>query len=1106
MTYVLSIAEKPSVAKGVHSWIKRNVNRYPQFSNWRFNALFGHMLEPVKPEIYNINWKKFSYNNHPLIPTKFINVVKNDPGIIAKVEEIRLQLAQCLYVIHLGDPDREGQLLVDELLDYLGNTKPVQRVWLNAIDDKVIEKALNNLKPNSEFLGYRLAAEARQQADWLIGFNFSPLMTLTFKKYGYSEKISVGRVQAPVTRMIVDRTRANKNFISKAFYDLIASFGHPSFDAKLIIPNDGKIEEKATIETIRNQIVNKHGIIINCTKETKVQSSPLLFSMDELQGAANVKYGYTAAETLKICQGLYDNGILTYPRSDNPYMAESQFLDAPGIILELRKLDQYTQLSPNPIIKSRVWDDEKMKDHAHHGIVPIAANINKYHSLDEKSKNIFNLVALQYIIQFYPPLTYNEQIILIQIEEHTFRAIGREIVNSGWKSVLDVNTISESKTFEENEVIDLPMLKIGEKIECTSATFLEKKTAKPKLFTESSLIKAMKNIDQYLPEFINELGYDVETSEKMVKEYRRAMKMANAGLGTVATRANVIETIKARGYIKLEKKNLVSTALGDALRDALVNSELEFLSNPITTARYEQLLTDIQNGRCNTSLFMSMIYNSISITKNFEKLEFSIPFNSNLSICPKCQKGYLREIKGKSGSFTSCSNYIECNKLVKKSNNPQLLTEKCLACSRPLIEREGKFGKFKTCSGYPECKWRPGLSVNEAKDREKIKCPKCNLGYLIERAGKDGDYFSCSNYPRCSAACTSNNGKPDLDTLIHASAPGVLTLNEKEIHGHLHKIAMHAYPKLRIPDFTIKIKPKELRSKHGDWSYSSRNNNYVINIYNLSRKYEHTLATTVHELAHHCHFALSGKTNHKREFYEILKHLLETSHELGYINLVETYDIIDSYDREKLEKYFGEPTILNNNKADFDLIKFDYYKELNEDKEQLKQRGFVYSTKEKKWILSLHHKNALVEIAWLEKNFPNATYQIFNNKINTVDVIYFCIIGNFHAIHPDILTKNGFYLDEINGWVNKFCARDIKIIEDFCTSYNIKPKFKGFTPRNNLFKDAHTLVPILGKKSGKTCPNCGGELIVNKGKFGEYIGCSKFLMGCKYIESVVNVH
>ena len=378
-------------------------------------------------------------------------------------------------------------------------------------------------------------------------------------------------------------------------------------------------------------------------------------------------------------------------------------------------------------------------------------------------------------------------------------------------------------------------------------------------------------------------------------------------------------------------------------------------------------------------------------------------------------------------------------------------------------------------------------------------CPICNNGNLTEVTGKFGKYFVCSNHPLCQAKCKSVSGEPDIDSLISRCPDTILTFNNSEIKLALLKIAKLAYPEHEIPEFIIVLKPKESKRVHGLWYYPQPNRISRIYIFNLSRKYEHTLTTCIHELAHHCHYMIEGKTNHKREFYVFLQHLLTTAHNHGFINLVETYDEVDSADRKRLEKYFGAPHILNNNKTDFYIFRVD----IPDIKSTLKSHGYTYSYKELKWVKPVHGNKVFEEIDIIEENYPDVAYEIINNREHSVESIYFCIISKFQPLHPDMLKENGFILNEVNGWIKKIQAKDYRRTVAFCASVKAKPTFKGYLPTRNLRERAYKdLFKATQPMSDHICPKCGGTLVISNGKFGQFYSCNKFIFGCRYTQQI----
>lgn len=758
----LVIAEKPSLGRAIQDWLQRMAKTDPMWNNYRVTWVFGHMYELYESEEYNPEWSSWDIKNLPIIPGKFKLKIKNDDGAKKQVAGIKLLLASAIQIINAGDPDREGQLLIDELLDELGNTKPVQRLWLAAIDDKSIATAFATIKPNSEFIGYKLAAQTRQHADWLIGMNYSRAMSGVFQVAGYST-ISIGRVQTPTLKMIVDRDKAIINFKPRNFYELTAIFDG-SILARLILPDaikqlldeDGYLLDQAPLESVTNTIRNKPGVIQSYKQTPKSTRQPLLFNLAELQALANRRFGYSATETLEAAQLLYENKLTSYPRSDCQYMPVSQHGDAAAILTELLKQSLYAPYTPVADVKSVVWDDKKVT--AHHAIVPTGSNLAALSSLNKREQDIFQLIAMQYIAQFYPEYKYNETEIIIDIDSYQFKAIGKTIIDNGWKRLF--SKVDDEDEPEEDTVI-LPVLQQGQSVNCTHTDIVAKQTQKPKHYTEGTLIKAMINIHMLIPELVKGETSDSKLMVSLIEQYRKALK-ETAGLGTEATRASIIETLKERRFISVDKKAIKATELGHILIDSLTSPntrpELGWLTNPITTAQYEQYLDSIQSGSGNPETFLQNLHGKLSKLTNFGNLIFNIKPNENAPQCPKCNARNLRKLKGEYGAYWKCFN---CNSNYKDNKNqpvlvdtpkpqPKTTGEKCPDCGSDTIERDGKFGKWKSCSNYPKCKWTPPKAEKPKAEPTGKKCDKCG-SEMIKRKSKDetSEFLACSGYPKC---------------------------------------------------------------------------------------------------------------------------------------------------------------------------------------------------------------------------------------------------------------------------------------------------------------------------------------------------------------------
>ena len=767
----LIIAEKPSLGKAIREWLNKKGKEDSSYSNYEVTWLFGHMLELDEPESYDPKYKSWDIGLLPIKPAQFKLHVKDDEGVIKQVNLIKQRLQNTTEIVNAGDPDREGQLLVDELLDYFDNKKPVKRLWLAAIDDKSIERAFASIKPNSDYLGYKLAAQTRGQADWLVGMNYSRALSSIFKSYGYGN-ISIGRVQTPTLKLIVDRDSEIKNFVSKDYFELTALFTNQqsSLTARLVLPDaiklllddENRLLDKKSLVEIAEAINQKIGKVSSYKKESKTTKQPLLFNLSELQAVVNKKLGYSAQDVLQIAQVLYENKLTSYPRSDCQFMPVSQHSDAITILPELLKLEQFKTLEPNSSIKSGVWNDSKVT--AHHAIVPTGANLAYLSNLNDKELNVFNLIVTQYLMQFYPELRYDEVEILIDIEQYQFRAVGKTITDLGWKK-LTTKADEEDATADDEKEELLPVLAKGQELTCSKTDVITKKTQKPKAYTEGTLIKAMQNIHNKIPELVKAEGHDEETTNKLIKEYRTSLR-ETAGLGTEATRANIIETLKKREFVVINKKNITATELGNLvisalIDDPIVKAELGFLANPLTTARYEQYLDVIQNKSGKPEILLSNLNTNLDKLTNFTNLKFNLPLPSDAQICPQCQTGALKKLKGEYGKYWKC---FSCNTNFKDDNGkpiqatakaPVTLTgNKCPECNSDLVERDSKFGKFISCSGYPKCKWTPPKAEKPAAEKTGEKCPKCTKGELIIKQGKFSKFKSCNAFPKCKYTST----------------------------------------------------------------------------------------------------------------------------------------------------------------------------------------------------------------------------------------------------------------------------------------------------------------------------------------------------------------
>ena len=609
----LFIAEKPSLGKAIAQCLPGphktgngciECDGGKQIVTWAF----GHVFEQVEPDFYTPDdvpvtpkgKKKWRWDELPILPEHWKLMPKDDARAQIKViRDLLKKAAACKAgsVVNAGDPDREGQLLVDEILDECGWSGKTERIWLAALDERSVKKALANLKDNREYQNLKMSAQARSRADWLMGMNLTRAFTLANKGSGV---VSVGRVQTPTLRLIVDRDNTIEHFKPKDFFvpRIQCAKGpgafwsawkvHPELDG---VDPDGQLTNKAVAEKLAAR-AKAAGIAVVAEYESKQQqqAAPLGFSLAELQKTCSAKFGMSAKQTLDAAQALYEeHKCATYPRSDCRFLPEEQFGEAGKVLSGLSRLG-YADLVQvaDTSKKSGIWNTAKVT--AHHAIIPTGSMTGQ---LSGDLKKVFDLIVKQYIAQFYPPYVYKATKIVLDCTAEKWVASGKVPVSAGWKAVFGglqpAGKLSDAEDDSEDEpALSLLVLQKGETLAVTAADVQAKQTQPPKRFTDGTLIEAMSNIHKFVE--------DPEAKKKL-KE--------TSGIGTEATRASILETLLKRGFIErkglhpAKGKTLVSTGAGRALVQALP----DVLTNPVTTARWEDVLGAIADGRVTADAF-----------------------------------------------------------------------------------------------------------------------------------------------------------------------------------------------------------------------------------------------------------------------------------------------------------------------------------------------------------------------------------------------------------------------------------------------------------------------------------------------------------------------
>jgi len=642
----LFIAEKPSLALAIANGLgnKGKKDGYFDCGNDIVTFCFGHIMQQCSPDEYDEKYKQWKMETLPILPEKW--KLKVTPSCAKQFKIIKELVKKAEIIVNAGDPDREGQLLVDEVLNELGvlQTKPIKRILLNALDEKSVRAALNDLRENKDFSGLRNSALARSRADWLIGMNFTRAYSIKAREAGYQQNFTIGRVQTPTAALIIRREKEIKNFKPVTYYNLIVRWqcDTDTFDATWQVPDnfldadpDGRILKKEVLTAVWEKIQsnNSTGKIIQVEQKPGKTSQRLPYSLSSLQIEAGKIYGLSPQEVLDIQQALYEKKLTTYPRSDCEYLPENQLSDIGCVMNNLKSIsDEIYQFVENADIKirSRAWNDKKIT--AHHAIIPTTVKPD-FSQLSSNEKKMYELVARSYIAQFYPPKTYLTTTVTVDSAGELFKTTGTIIQEAGWTKLY------HNVENEKNNESKLPNLSQGKSVNAIGSNIKEGVTKPPARFTPATLIKAMKEIYKYVKD---------DSLKASLKDC--------SGIGTEATRANIVELIQNRGYVKLESKNLVPTDLGLLLFEVVDENMLY----PDITAVWERDLDAISRREMPIREFMEKQQGYINtLLANLQKT--TIRQSASKVSCPECGKN-MRRIKGKSGYFWACTGYPVCKK------------------------------------------------------------------------------------------------------------------------------------------------------------------------------------------------------------------------------------------------------------------------------------------------------------------------------------------------------------------------------------------------------------------------------------------------------------
>lgn len=655
----LFICEKPSQARDIARILgcQERGDGFLANANITVSWCFGHLLELAGPAHYCENLKPWRMEILPIIPAEWGMEVKSASK--KQFTILKKLLKESETVVIATDADREGELIAREILTLCKFNGPVKRLWLSALDDTSIKKALSEIRDGKTTESLYYAGLGRQRADWLMGMNMTMATSALFSKYG-DGVLSVGRVQTPTLKLIVDRDQSIENFKSKDYFELMAQFttqNNQSFHAKWQPPasacdEEGYCLDKMIVMACAAKVKGKPGTIENFEDKQKSQSAPLCFSLSQLQKLASSRYGLSAQKTLDIAQSLYEtHKATTYPRTDCGYLPESQFSENNIILKNLKKINASLAELIDACdfnFKSPTWNDKKIT--AHHGMIPTLNEHIDVSNMSEDERKIYDLICRYYVAQFLGDYEYTQRSVKVLCEGESFKATNHTPLKPGWKRAL-TNIAENDSGSEEDRLSIIPLLDQNEHVKQTDEKVLTKQTKPPGRFTEGTLIEAMKSIGRTVQS---------EKHKKILKE--------TAGIGTEATRANIIETLFKRSYIEKKGKQIFSTDKGRHLITLLPTT----ICDPVLTAEMEQDLDFVSQGQLPLESFFNrlkeLLQHMLGSLQQIAPKQASHTTEQTYT-CEKCKQSLIRRRNKKTGNyFWACSKFPECRFMTEDIN------------------------------------------------------------------------------------------------------------------------------------------------------------------------------------------------------------------------------------------------------------------------------------------------------------------------------------------------------------------------------------------------------------------------------------------------------
>ena len=732
------IAEKPSVAREIASVLGANIkcDGYYEGNGYAVTYTFGHLCTLFEPNDYKPHWKSWDLNNLPMLPNKFKTKVVDNSGIKKQFNIVKKLFDKATLVINCGDAGQEGELIQRWVIDQAAYKGEVQRLWISSLTTEAIKEGFEKLQSSAQYDNLYYAGFSRAIGDWLLGMNATRLYTV--KHGGYKQVLSIGRVQTPTLAMIVSRFKEIQNFKPQPYWELQTVYRDTLFNCE-----EGRFLKKEAGEAFAKVVKQSDFEIVSITKKKGKEYAPKLFDLTGLQVYCNTKFGFSADETLKIAQKLYEQKVITYPRVDTTFLPNDIYPKVPGILKRLTNYQNLTQpVLAKKIKKSaKVFNDKKVTDH--HALIPTGVQAN----LQYNQQQVYDIITKRFIAVFYDDCSVSNTTIIGKADTVTFKTTGKEILEKGWKVVFETPATKEKK-----EKGTLPSFVKGEKGP-HEPSFIEKETKPPNQYTEATLLRGM------------------ETAGKQVDDDEMRELMKENGIGRPSTRANIIETLFRRKYIERKKKQILPTSTGIQLIDLIQN---KLLTSAELTGQWEKQLKEIEKGNFQAGTFvknMKQMVDHLVYEVRTEKRRANISHTTETTIskpktkpqkvkatkgvdgqsCPKCKQGNL--LKGKTAY--GCSAYKNgCDfilpfsfegKKISEKQYVRLLQKGCTVNLKGFKDSAGSKEGLIRFNDQFQLLFEAKKIVNTPpsdKVPNPLPCPICAKGNVIK--GKTA--YGCSNY------------------------------------------------------------------------------------------------------------------------------------------------------------------------------------------------------------------------------------------------------------------------------------------------------------------------------------------------------------------------